>query len=250
MNSDIKKVLQELGLSRNAAKTYLALLSMEVVSVRKVASTTGINRGTTHEAIRELVSFGLVSAHKKGEREYYAAESPEKIYELIKDKRKELIEHMETAKDVVPKLLAQNVRPEGKPLVSYFEDDEGVVAILKDVLQTCRNLPDPYYVAYSSKPIRQYLYRKFPKFTERRVNDAIHVKVIAIGDGGDKEENSERKWLPESYDGAISSYTIIYGPKIAHISLANDYTPYGVVIEDCGAATMQRLVFKKLWEHI
>ncbi len=250
MNDDIQFVLIELGLSQHAAKTYLALLQLETVSIRKVSAVTGINRGTTYEAIKDLVAAGLVSGHKTGEREYYSAESPEKIYELIRDKRKELMEHMETAKEAVPKLLAQNARPEGRPLVRYYEDDEGAVTILKDVLQTCRQMNKPYYYAYSSKPIRQYLYRKFPKFTERRINEGIHVKVIAIGEGGEKEENSERKWLPESYDGGISSYMLIYGSKVAHISISSDFTPYGVVIEDCEAATMQRLIFKRLWQDI
>ncbi len=250
MSTSIITILRELGLSGYAARTYLALLQMEAVSIRKVATKTGINRGSTYDAIKELVAVGLVGSHKKGEREYYSAESPEKIYDLIRDKRKELIEHMEAAQAIVPELMAENVRPEGKPLVKYYEDDEGVVAILKDVLQTCRALPEQYYFAYSSKPIRQYLYRKFPKFTERRVAEGIDVKVIAIGEGGDKEEKSERKWLPESYDGDISSYTIIYGPKVAQISISSNYTPYGVVIEDCSAATMQRLIFRQLWQNI
>lgn len=250
MEHAITPVLRELGLSAQAIKTYLALLKLESVSIRKVADATGINRGTTHDALRELVNCGLASTRKRGEREHYAAESPEKIYDLIRDKRKELIEHMEIAQAVVPELLVDNVRPEGKPLVRYFEDDEGIVAILKDILQTCRTLPEPYYYAYSSKPLRQYMYRKFPKFTERRVKDGINVKVIAIGEGGDREENSERKWLPESYDGGISSYTIIYGPKVAVVSISSGFTPYGVVIEDCEAATMQRLIFRQLWERI
>lgn len=250
MDSDIRVFLTELGLSNQAAQTYQALIQMDAVSIRKVAAATGINRGTTYEAIKQLVALGLASSRKSGEREYYSAESPEKIYDIIRDKRKELIEQMDAAKELVPKLLAQSARPEGSPLVRYYEDDEGVVTILKDVLQTCRTLPEPRYVAYSSRPIRQYLYRKFPQFTERRVKEGINVKVIAIGEGGDREENAERKWLPESYDGDITSYTIIYGPKIAHISVSNDETPYGVVIEDFGAATMQRLIFKQLWERI
>ncbi len=250
MNNDISTVLKDLGLSAQAVKTYLALLELESVSIRKVSAATGINRGTSYEAIKDLVAAGLVSAHKVGAREHYSAENPEKIYDLIRDKRKELMEHMEIAKEAVPKLLAKNARPEGRPLVRYFEDDDGVVSILKDVLQTCRAMDEPYYFAYSSKPMRQYMYRKFPKFTERRIKEGIHVNVIAVGEGGEKEEKSERKWLPESYDGGISSYTLVYGPKVAHISISNDFTPYGVVIEDLEAATMQRLIFRQLWQRI
>jgi hypothetical protein len=134
--------------------------------------------------------------------------------------------------------------------VKYYEDDEGVVAILRDVLHACGQMDTPLYYAYSSKPMRQYLYRKFPQFTERRIREGIAVKVIAVGDGGEPAQISERKWLPEPDESLISSYTLIYGNKVAHISISNDFTPYGVVIEDTGTANMQRLLFDRLWQTL
>lgn len=253
MNNDklsIQKVLLQLGFSEQEAITYLALLELEAVSIRKVAEHTGINRGTTYEIIKRLLNEGLVSVRTSGKREYYSAESPEKIYDIIRDKRKDLLQIQKLASDVVPKLLAKSVRPAGRPIVKYYEDDEGVVTILKDVLQTCSKLDKPEYYAYSSRPLRQYLYRKFPTFTQRRINEGILVKVIAVGEGGDPAAVSERKWLSESPDSGISSYTLIYGNKVAQISISKDFTPYGVVMEDAGAASMQKLLFETLWKNL
>ena len=246
----IQKLLLDLDFSDAEAETYWALLNLETVSIRKVAAFSGINRGTTYEAIRKLVAAGLVHSRKSGEREYFSAESPDKIFDLIRDKRKELWQVQQKANHLIPELLAKKARPKGRPLVRYYEDDEGVVTILKDVLQTCGQLNHPEYYAYSSRPLRKYLYRKYPQFTERRVAEGIGVKVIAIGEGSDTEGLSERKWLGEPEDGEISSYTIIYGSKVASISISNDYTPYGVVIEDAGVAAMQRLLFERLWSTI
>lgn len=239
-----------LGLSESEAVIYLALLELEAVSIRKVAEKTGINRGTTYELIKQLVAKGLVSVRSSGKREYYSAESPEKIYDMIRDKRKDLLQLQKDAQKLVPTLLAEKARPAGKPLVRYYEDDEGVVAILRDVLQTCGQLDKPEYYVYSSRPLRQYIYRKFPNFTERRIREGIMVKVIAIGEGGDPAAVSERKWLPEPESSTISSYTLIYGNKVAHISISSDFTPYGVVIEDEGVAAMQRLLFERSWDSI
>lgn len=246
----VQKLLSELGFSDAEAETYWALLNLETVSIRKVAAFSGINRGTTYDAIKSLVAVGLVHTRKSGEREYFSAESPEKIQELIRDKRKELWNIQQQAQLLIPELLAKKARPQGRPLVKYFEDDEGITTILNDVLQTCRQLDEPRYYAYSSRPLRKYLYRKMPQFTERRVVEGISIKVIAIGEGGDTEGLSERKWLAEPAGGDISSYTIIYGDKIANISISSDYTPYGVVVEDSGAAAMQRLVFEQLWKNL
>jgi sugar-specific transcriptional regulator TrmB len=51
-------LLLRVGLTDQEAKTYLALLELEAVSIRKVADQTGINRGTTYEAIKKLVNAG------------------------------------------------------------------------------------------------------------------------------------------------------------------------------------------------
>ncbi len=248
--SDAKSLLVQIGLTEQEAVTYLSLLELEAVSIRKVAEATGINRGTTYEAIKKLVAEGLVSTRRSGQREYYSAESPEKIYDILRDKRKELWRSQQISQKIVPALLAKGARPQGRPIVRYFEDDEGVVAILRDVLQTCPKLKKTEYYVYSSRPLRQYIYRKFPQFTKRRIDENIQVKVIAIGEGGDPAGSSERKWLPEPNESHISSYTIIYGDKVAHISISKDYTPYGVVIEDTGTASMQKLLFDQLWQTL
>lgn len=253
MKNDKEKVvelLNTLGLTRSESLTYEALLHMESISIRKIAAYTGINRGTTYDALKRLINMGLVSVRQGGGREGYTAESPEIIYEMIRDKRRDLLEATNLAKKVVPQLLAHTANNEGRPLVRYYEDDEGVVTILKDVLQICRDMDAPEYYAYSSAPVRQYLYRKYPLFTKRRIDEGIHVKVIAIGRGGEVAENSERKWLADDEEGTSSSYVLIYGNKIATISIAADDTPYGVVIEDAGAASMQRLLFEQLWSRL
>lgn len=249
-NKDVIGLLNSLGIPETEAVTYAGLLEIEQVSIRRLAAHTGINRGTTYDALKKLVALGLVSVKRQGSREQYTAESPERIYELIRDKRRDLLDATNAAKKIVPDLLASKNAPHGQPLVRYYEDDDGIVTVLKDVLQTCRMLNEPEYYAYSSKRVRQYLYRKFPQFTKRRISEGIHVKVIAIGEGGEVTGNSERKWLPDTSDDTLSSYTILYGRKVAIISIAEDNTPYAVVIEDAGTASMQRLLFHQMWKYL
>jgi sugar-specific transcriptional regulator TrmB len=247
---DLIELLLSIDVPRNEAITYSALLEMDSTSIRSVAANTGINRGTTYEALKNLVDIGLVSVKQQGQREQYTAETPDKIFDIIRDKRRDLADATNAAKTIVPDMLARKVSEQGRPLVRYYEGDVGIVTILKDVLQTCRDLPHPEYYAYSSQAVRQYLYRRYPQFTDRRIAEDIKVKVIAVGEGGDEAAKSERKWLPNPPESGISSYTLIYGSKIATVSIASDETPYGVVIEDAGAAAMQRVLFEQLWSTI
>lgn len=256
-NQPLIGLLESIDVPHTEAVTYAALLEADSTSIRKVSAITGINRGTTYDALKHLVSLGLVSVKGgDGRRDRYTAESPERIYDMIRDRRRDLLDASNVAKDIVPHLLANRAQAGGQPLVRYYEGDEGVAAILRDVLQTCRQLAQPHYVAYSSAPVRRLLYRKFPQFTERRIDEDIAVQVISVGEGGEEAKKSERKWLPghtkneDETDSSISSYTIIYGNKVATISIAKDGTPYGVVIEDAGAATMQQLLFAQLWKTL
>jgi sugar-specific transcriptional regulator TrmB len=241
-----------LGVGANEARTYAALLQGEAGSIRKIAETTGINRGTTYDALKKLTSVGLVSVKQRGNREQYTAESPEKIFDLIREKRRDLLELDATAKQLVPDLLARSGAATGQPVVRYFEGGGGVVAILKDVLHTAAALPRPEYRAYSSRLLRQYLYRRFPQFTQRRVDNGIYVRVIAEGEPATDQpaQLSERRLLANPDNTPLSSYTIVYGNKVATISITSEHKPYGVVIEDTGAASMQRLLFDQLWHTL
>ena len=236
------------GLSHEQQQVYIAMLELESVSVRKVAAASGLNRGLVYETLKELVEIGLVGMRPQGKRDYYFAESPERLHILLQERRKELWQAQNLAKEVVPELLSKTAHRQGMPVVKYYEDDDGVATILRDVLQTCERLNEPKYLAYSAKPLRHYLYRKFKDYTEKRIASGITVHVIAAGKGGEHDEYSERRWVDDSAGSA--SYLLIYGDKVAHISITDQGTPYGVVIEDSSVAAMQRMLFERLWHQL
>ncbi len=239
--------LKDLGLKPAEIAVYTALLKQGPSSIRSIAQLAKVNRGTTYESLKRLADTGLVSFTLKGERRKYRAESPDRIYQLIEDRRRMLTQLETEAASFVPELLALGQRRLGEPSVKFYEDDDGIAVILRDVLDTVSRLERRQYWVYSSRPLRKYLYRRFPTFTSRRIQQGVFVRVIAIGQGGEVDEQSERKWIPEPPSSLLSSYVIIYGSKLALISVSADDTPYGVVIEEPGVAAMQRLLFETLW---
>jgi sugar-specific transcriptional regulator TrmB len=244
-----ERLLHRLGLSRVESKIYLSLLKSGPTSIRQVAANTNVNRGSVYEAIKGLVNIGLISVRVVGSRSKYSAESPDKIMQLLQQKKTELTQAEETAAKLMPGLMAYAQSTADAPKVSFYEGDEGVANILRDVLNTTARLNEKGYYVYSSRSLRQYLYRRFPNFTAQRIKAGIFAKVIGVGTGGDPAELSERKVIQDDYE-ASSSYNIIYGDKIAMVSVSQDLTPYGVVIEEPGVAAMQRLLFDKLWASI
>lgn len=241
--------LKDLGLDGRDTRVYEALLKSGLSSIRKVADYSNINRGSVYESIKKLVAAGLVNYQKAGENKKYFAEEPTRIIDLINQRRSELDITEEKTKQIIPKLLSQAAYSPYSN-IKFYEDHEGIAVILKDVLETVSKLEDRTYRAISSKPMRQYLYKKFPNFTKQRINQKIYVKVISIGKGDEKVSKASRRLLDTPEGSQPSSYTIIYGSKIAIFGLNDNINPYGLVIDDQGAADMQALLFDQVEESI
>lgn len=247
MTTSKTQTLSELGLDRRQVQIYQSLHKLGPASIRDVAAEAGINRGSTYETLKQLVTKGLVSYFPKGRRRVFQAEDPERLLSLGESKQQALAQAMEELrKDIIPSL--KQARPEFSPgNVRFYEGDDGVELVLRDILNSTARNAEKGYAVISTKTLRQHLYRPFPNFTRQRVQKGIRVRVIAVGEGGDDAELAERKWLPASAD-TDASYIAIYPPKVAMITLADRNYPVVVIIDSAAIASTQQLLFNTLWQ--
>lgn len=83
-------VLQEIGLSKNEALLYEALLKLRSGSVGELSHETKIHRRSIYDTIDRLVKKGLVfHVMSKGENSYEPVD-PAKLVELVEEKRNKL----------------------------------------------------------------------------------------------------------------------------------------------------------------
>ena len=248
MSQEIKHTLINLGFSEKEITTYLTLLSQGPSSVRKLAEAANLNRGSAYEALKSLQKEGLVSYYHKEKNQYFSAEDPKTLLEVVK-KRQESLQSLEKdTKDIIPELKSRWSELDDRPVVKYYEDHNGIKTILQDVLDTVEETKEKEYFVYSSKDLRPHLYKKFPSFTEERIKRNIKVSTIAIGAGGKDADLAERKWLTKK--GALPTYTLIYAGKLAMISLDKDDGPRGVIVEDQNLFETQKILFSHLWETL
>lgn len=245
----IEDLLTKLGFNKKEIAVYLALLSLGPSPVRKIASEANVNRGTTYDALKSFQKEGLVSYYHKEKHQYFVAEDPLVLNDLLK-KRKEMLQELEISfKGFIPQLRSLYSEIEERPVVKYYEGPTGIRTILQDVLDSTEALPKKEYVVYSSSNIRPYLYeRAYPNFTEERIKRKIFVKVIAIGAGGKEAGYDERRWLTKK--GGAPTYTIIYAGKVAMISVRKDGIARGVIIEDQYLFETQKLLFDWIWSAL
>ena len=243
------EVLENLDLNQREISIYLALLKLGCASIRDIAAQTGINRGTTYETLKTLAQKGVASYLPKGRRRIFSAEPPEKLLELAEEKRQSLdatIDEMRA--QLIPQL--NQLKPDfSASNVRFYEGDSGIEFVLKDILNTVALKKVREYSVFSSKLIRQHLYRPFPNYTQQRIRKNINVRVIAIGAGGEGAELSERKWI-DAKGRMDASYIAIYPPKVAMISLGSKDYPVAVVLESPEIAAAQQIIFETLWSTL
>lgn len=239
-------VLRNLDLSDREIATYHALLQMGPSSIRDIAAKTDINRGTCYETLKGLAKKGIANYLPKGKRRIFQAEDPSRLLALAEEKQQALERTLTNLKtEIVPGL--RHLKPEfATSNVRFYEGDEGVEYVLKDILSSTDKDSKAYSVI-STQALREHLYRPFPNFTKQRVNKGIFVRVLAIGEGGEEAELAERKWMKGEGD---ASYIAIYPPKVAMISLTKSNFPVAVVIDSDAIAGTQKMMFDTLWNAL
>ncbi len=247
---NIHATLATLGLEQRETDLYLALLKLGPSSIRDIASSAGINRGTSYELLKGLQKKQLVTYYPKGKRRFFCAENPEQLLVLAKEKSDKLQHSIDVLRhEIVPDLSSFQSNDSGVD-VRYYEGDDGIEFVLKDILSTVGQSEDQSYSVYSSRLLRKHLYRPFPNYTRQRVQKGIRVKVIAIGEGGEDAPLAERKWIDVSGQEKSASYLAIYPPKVVMISLTERDYPTAVMIESQGIAMAMKFSFDALWQRL
>ncbi|AQA17374.1 transcriptional regulator [Halioglobus japonicus] len=239
--------LYQIGLDDREINIYKALLRLGPASIRDVAAEAGVNRGTTYETLKQLATKGVVNYLPRGKRRVFQAEEPEQLLQLAERRQQALTVAMEQLRaEVIPE-LKQSQGQFSPGNVRFYEGDDGVELVLRDILDSTASDPERGYSVISTKTLREHLYRPFPNFTRQREARGIRVRALAVGEGGDEAEYAERKWLPASQT-TDASYIAIYPPKVAMITLADKNYPVVVIIDSAAIASTQQILFDTLWE--
>jgi sugar-specific transcriptional regulator TrmB len=236
------------GLNNRDKRVYEALLAAPHSSIRNMAELTNINRGSVFESIKNLLSVGLITYVEHGDRKKYTAQSPELLHELVNERRRMLLETHPKIDTYIQHLNLMRHDPNLINFASYYDGDEGLAAILRDVLTSARKIGFTEYYSISSPRVSEYLYNRFSHFSRERDKLGLTVKIIGLGKPIHKElPTADRRIfaIPGADSGA---YTLIYGKKVAMITIDERKHTSGIVIENEGITNLQRLLFMQIWD--
>lgn len=224
--------LKEIGLTEVESKVYLKLLELQKTTTGLIAKKSGIHRRTVYDALERLVVKGLASYIKENNRRYFTPTNPERLLEIIDEKR----DHLE--KEVIL-LKQQYVTVPEKEETVFFRGKQGLKTVFDDQIRERKDI----CVIGGSKNAENILEFYFPRFTKLRAKEKIHLRIIFACDRIKKRfPLSKFRYLPKEYDTNVS--TNIYGDKVAIIQWGKLFV---ILTKDKEIAEAYRRYFEIIW---
>lgn len=238
--------LEVLGLKKNTAMAYIALLKLHKANPYNIAKEAGLERTTIYRIMEELAKKGLVNKVVDGKKFSYSAESPAKLKELLTNQEYILSE-------ALPLLLSIQGSKGKRPTVKYFDDISGMRKVLLDSLNSKEKLRRDFS---SVGTIVETLGKRFiQNQIEQRVKKGIKVLSLRCKNkdeeikndwylkGGNTDILREVRYLNSTLQFEPTFF--IYAHKVAVISSKNE--SYALVVESAEFANAMKILFDIAW---
>lgn len=166
--TSLEEHLSELGLSDKESCLYLAALELGKSTMSDLARKSKVNRATAYGIIENLKEKGLLSLSVYKKKKLYIASSPEKLSDLLDEKRK-IFER------ILPQLQGIDNFGMKKPKIQYFEGERAIISVF---LQNHLSAKGEILTIAGSKFFHEGVLKQIPDYIERRVKNKTLLKMI------------------------------------------------------------------------
>jgi len=167
----LKKELRDFGLTENEAKVYLALLEIGSSTVAPIKHKSDLHTSRIYEALSSLIKKGLVSYFMKNNVKHFNAEDPKVMYDILDDKKEQLINAMPEFQ------MLQNKEDSGYS-VSVYEGYKSVKQIFDHTLFGL-NPKDEVLVIGAQAESEHFLNRTyFKEYNARRIKKKVKMRIL------------------------------------------------------------------------
>src|SRR3989344_4973464 len=194
------KILEDLGLTGNESKVYLALLELGSSPAGKLIKKVGMHRAAVYDLIDLLSEKGLVSYVIKANRKYFEAQDPERLLGYLEDRKVEIERKESDLRGILPDLQAMRKIAAEEQEGNIYKGKKGLKSIYEDVLKT----RETFFVFGAMGRFKEIYPEYFPHFHNKRVKMKINLKIIYTENvrgerGGEELKLAEVRYLPQEY---------------------------------------------------
>jgi len=237
------QILEELGLTKNEVKVYLALLELGSTPAGKLIKKVGMHRGIVYDLVDLLSNKGLVSYVIKANRKYFEAHDPERLKEYLESKKSDLEQKKDELDKIIPELQLKRALSKEEQEGTIYKGKKGLKSIFEDII----NEKKEWCVFGATGRFKELFHAYFIHFHNKRAKARIPLKIIfkeEVRKQNRKLKLCKIKYLPDSY--ITPSTTYIYGDKIVIINWSIE--PIAFLMRSKQVADSYRSFFDILWK--
>ena len=158
--------LNEIGLTENESKIYLALIDLGPSLAGQISRKTGLHRRTVYDSTEMLIKKGLIGYIKSNNRKLFQASNPDKILSIIKEKEEILSPFVNILKE------KYNSKKE-KEETNFYKGKEGLKTIFEEQLNSREIM-----ILGASPKAYDILQFYFKWYDKKRKDKKIKIKII------------------------------------------------------------------------
>jgi sugar-specific transcriptional regulator TrmB len=239
-----EELLHGIGLPKNEAKVYLAILRLGSASIGGISKDSGVNRRSAYDIAENLVRKGLVGYVTKDKVKHFQITSLEKLLEFAKEKKEQAEMNEKELESIANEHASARKYISDRHEVSILSGRESRKIVFEDILRLGKencclggHTPSKLSMNY----VKQWHRRRARAGIMDRV---IYCKKDPFADYLKKLKHTEVRIMPKPID----SKTIfnIYDNKMAIFLWANDQ-PLTIWIDNKKVSDDFRGYFNFMW---
>jgi sugar-specific transcriptional regulator TrmB len=239
------EILNDIGLSENEARVYLACLGLGATTAINIARVTEIKRPTVYTVIESLKAKGLMSIEVLGFKKKFVAEGPEKLEEVLELKKSRF-------RKLLPELQAIQSAQDDGGFIKYFEGMEGIKSIYESMIRDIKPREN-YSVIGNMDELLSLDQKFFEEFFDKRAKLNINLRILVQRNKGgewfkkyEKNMNAKVKYLPENTK--LNTNLVMIPRRMLIHELTEPIK--GIIIENKRSIDMQMALFEIMWNSI
>ncbi|MBU0980222.1 MAG: hypothetical protein KJ709_05420 [Nanoarchaeota archaeon] len=235
------ETLGQLGLTKNEAKVYLALLRLGSATAVELTKQSKVHRVNVYDTLERLSEKGLISSILQANKRIYEAASPEQLGQLLQEKE-ELLEQ------IMPSLKQEFQMKKEKQQVHHFFGPEGVMRAYYMMLDQ----KDTIYALGGAGLNRRFLKHRHDMWNKDRLKKKIKGKLLYYEftrkqkESGWHDPTMEARYLPDSFK--TPCMVDICGDLVVNL-LPIQGEIMAIVIENRAMADTYKQFFRFMWKY-
>ncbi|HIH20054.1 TPA: MarR family transcriptional regulator [Candidatus Micrarchaeota archaeon] len=250
MGVEEEALLENIGLTHNEARVYLALAHLGPAGASDIAEKSGVQRTLVYDTLKKLLEKGMVSQVDIDSKKLFKAAEPSRLKSVVEERQKSVFDNV---LKLVP-VLEKTYTATSRPLVTMYTGVEGLKSIFTqevedtkegEAIKIYRLQPGIVFAA----PVFMSWWHKKRMAKKVLLKGIVDLSKEAFKRGKELEKMglTEIRYLKEEFPSPVTYH--IFGNKVSIMAMAEEES-LGVIIESKVVAKSFEENFDFTWEAL